>query len=118
MTPEERISALSDALANAEAERDYHRARADVLLAKVSGGVALRGRKPGDYWAEWHVKHCAAAEAASVREAQLSRVEGVLDEWEAWAVPRVLDLNAERRSVAKAMVRWVADLRAVLGGGS
>lgn len=52
--------ALIDALeaerakvAEIEAERDYHRARVDVLRSKLGGTVSLRGRKPdeGGVWA-------------------------------------------------------------------
>lgn len=81
----QRILRLLDTLAaererreQAEAERDYHHARADVLLAKASGGVALRGRKPGDYWAEWHQTHCAAARGAAEERARAETAEAAV----------------------------------------
>lgn len=89
----ERIVAAR--VADVEAERDVHRARADVLRANLSGTVSLRGRKPGDYWAEWHRDHCAAAQVAADAEARgaqrvVEAVESLADEW--------MDLEAEARN--------------------
>ena len=109
-------------LADVEAERDAYRARADVLRAKVSGEVALRGRKPGDYWAEWHRTHCAAAEGAARaeqrgREEVLAAVEALAGRWHDYG--RTAPSDADQR-------RWwsvEATLRALVaqqrdGGGS
>lgn len=76
----ELMTTLSRRLEKAEAERDHHRARADVMLAKLGGTVALRGRKPGDYWAEWHRDHCAAAQAAANAEAERDAAQAKVQE--------------------------------------
>ncbi|WP_163540816.1 hypothetical protein [Occultella kanbiaonis] len=51
-------------------ERDYHHARADAFAEKLGRGVALRGGKAGNFWAEYHRTHCAAARAAAAAEAE------------------------------------------------
>lgn len=136
----QQIIALLDALDEAEErtreveeERDWHHARADVLAAKEAGRVALRGGKPGDYWAEWHRTHCAAAqgatqereradaaEAKAARFAQqlanigtaqhdarlaVERVKALADSWEQWAGGDPVDPLTERAAEVRAAMK-------------
>lgn len=70
-----RILTLLAALEEAEAERDVYRAKATAFRAKLAGTVALRG---GNHWAEWHIEHCAAAQAAEAAEAESDRLRAAV----------------------------------------
>lgn len=76
---EEERDRLAARVAEVERERDVYRARADVFRAKLGGTASLRGARPGDYWAEWHRTHCAAAEGAERERVRAEALEAERD---------------------------------------
>lgn len=81
-----------------------------ALLAENAELRAALDRAREDRDIQWDGRKKHWAEVQRLRD----DITALADRWDSWALPRVLDIRAEQRSVAKATVRYAADLRALL----